>query len=192
MPMLARSGINPAPRLDCGVHAGRSLPFSLPNSLEPRTPMSTLPPRLEGMDPELQRRLAIAAMDLGLNILADRHEEQFYFPHPQFTDHDRRVGHAIHSSMDNRSLKRFSDVLFDEGCVLSGFECATQDLQYEVGMMAWTDEDNLAGFKYLAACPPGCSRSTTTRAIRSRTSSRTSSGTRWAPRVPTVRRPGPG
>ena len=114
--------------------------------------MSTLPPRLEGMDPELQRRLAIAAMDLGLNILADRHEEQFYFPHPQFTDHDRRVGHAIHSSMDNRSLKRFSDVLFDEGCVLSDFEFATQDLQYVVGMMAWTDEDNLDGFKYLAAC----------------------------------------
>lgn len=113
--------------------------------------MSSPPPRLGGMDPELQRRLYAAALDIGLNVLADQHEEQFYFPHPEFTKHDRRVAQAIHSSMDKGSLKRFSDVLFDEGCILSGFECATQDLTYEVGMLAWSDDRNLDGFRYLAA-----------------------------------------
>lgn len=113
--------------------------------------MSSLPPRLESMDPELQRRLYAAALDLGWNALADQHEEQFHFPHTEFTGHDLRVAQAIHSSMDNGSLKRFSDILFDEGCILSGFECATQDLGYEVGMLAWTDEQRLDGFRYLAA-----------------------------------------
>lgn len=113
--------------------------------------MSSLPPRLEGMDPELQRRLYAAALDLGWNALADQHEEQFYFPHPNFTDHDHRVAEAIHSSMENGSLKRFSGIPFDEGSILSGFECATQDLAYEVGMLAWTEDQHLDGFRYLAA-----------------------------------------
>lgn len=113
--------------------------------------MDTTDAALESLDPRIRQALTDAALDFGVNILAGEHEDQFYYPHPEFDADDQRVASAIRDSMGRQALKRFSGISYDKSCILSGFECATQDLPHEVGMLAWSDEKDPDVFRYLVA-----------------------------------------
>jgi hypothetical protein len=105
----------------------------------------------KAIDPQNKALLVEAALDLLVNLVALDHEDQHFYPHPIFDEDDHRIAKAIRDSMGRQALKRFSGVQYDKHCILSGFECATQDLPYEVGLLAWTDEHKPDVYRYLVA-----------------------------------------
>lgn len=109
------------------------------------------PPTLAALDPAIGKALLRFALDYGMNVISDEHEERGYFTERYFDADEQRIGNAILDSMDRRATKAFSRVKYDRSYILGGFECAAQELDFEVGVMAWTDKDDIEGFRYLVA-----------------------------------------
>lgn len=108
-------------------------------------------PTLEALDPAIKKMLLRFALDYGINVISDEHEERGYFTEKYFDADEQRIGNAILDSMERRARKAFAEVKYNREYILAGFECATQDLDFEVGVLAWTDEDDGDGFRYLVA-----------------------------------------
>jgi hypothetical protein len=103
------------------------------------------------LDPKLRKALIDAAWDLGVNFFAEESEGRAYFPEKHFDDEEMRIARAISESIRDAAGRQFADRTYNRDYMLAGFECATQDLDHEVGMLAWSRADDPDAFTYSVA-----------------------------------------
>lgn len=109
------------------------------------------PSGLEALDPRVRKALVDGLWDLGINFVAEEHEERSFFTEPHFDEDEARIARAIEASIVDGSGKQFHGTGYDRAYMLAGFEHAAQDLKHEIAILAWTDAENTEAFRYLTA-----------------------------------------